>query len=172
MKQRLIVFDGPDRTGKTEMAKELARRSGVPYFKNHLETPNFDDPDYYVRCCEFVESFFLPYLAQTGASLIQDRSYPSEWVYSRAFARRRDDELVRRIDSESARLGTRIIIPHRSSYDGIEDDITSIGPKLQQIHDLYAEFADWTLCETLWLDVDDEDLEREMREVAAFMGDV
>lgn len=170
-RQYLIVWDGPDKCGKTEMAKEYSRRKGIPYFKNHRETPSFDDPDYFIRCCEFVESFFLPYLDQTRASLIQDRSWPSEYVYSRVFARRRDDKLIKRLDSEFARLGTRIIIPHRSSYVGIEDDIATISPKLQQIHDLYAEFADWTLCKTLWLNVDDEDLEREMEEVEAFMGD-
>jgi hypothetical protein len=32
----VILFDGPDKVGKTEMVKELSKRLNVPSFKNKI----------------------------------------------------------------------------------------------------------------------------------------
>jgi len=167
--QNVIIFEGPDRTGKSNIAQEVSRRLYVPYFKNKDEVKNFLDPkDYYVNVMRYADPYFLSYLKQTGHSVIIDRHYPSEWVYSTVFNRKTDMEAARRTDEAMAALGAKIVICWRSSYANREDDdfptvITE--EKLQKIHDGYVKFREWTKCESIWLNVDDENLNREVEDV-------
>lgn len=172
--QRVIIFEGPDRTGKTNIAQEVSRRISIPYFKNDAEVKNFLDPkDYYVNTLRYADPYFLSYLAQTQSSVIIDRHYPSEWVYSKVFNRKTDMKAMRRTDDFLAELGAKIVITWRSDYSNREDDqfpdvITE--KKLQLIHDAYIEFRNWTKCESIWLNVDDEDLDREVTDVINDLG--
>lgn len=167
--QKVIIFEGPDRTGKSNIAQELSHRLFVPYFKNKDEVKNFlDSKDYYVNVLRYADPYFISYLKQTGNSVIIDRHYPSEWVYSRVFKRKTDMKALRRTDEAMAALGAKIVICWRSSYANREDDdfpgvITE--EKLQKIHDGYVRFRNWTKCESIWLNVDDEDLNREVNDV-------
>ena len=75
---------------------------------------------------------------------------------------------LRGLDNNFSRLNTTIIIAQRSDYSNIVDDIDPVrlnGKKLQEIHDLYEEFSKWTSCKVVKLNVDDENLEREVAEV-------
>ena len=167
--QRVIIFEGPDRTGKTNIAQEVSRRIGIPYFKNDADIKNFLNPkDYFVNTLRYADPYFLSYLAQTKSSVIIDRHYPSEWVYSKVFKRKTDMKAMRRTDDFLAELGAKIVITWRSDYSNREDDqfpdvITE--KKLQQIHDGYVAFREWTKCESIWLNVDDENLNRETDDV-------
>ncbi len=167
--QRVIIFEGPDRTGKTNIAQEISRRINVPYFKNDAEVKNFLNPkDYYVNTLRYADPYFLSYLIQTRSSVIIDRHYPSEWVYSKVFKRKTDMKAMRRTDDALAELGAKIVITWRSDYNDREDDqfpdvITA--KKLQAIHDGYVAFREWTKCESIWLNVDDENLDREVDDV-------
>ena len=166
-----IIFDGPDMCGKTEMATALSERLGIPYFKNKSEWSAFeDDPSYFQNALKYGDTFFYSYLKQTGASVILDRSYPSEWVYSLAFERDRDIKLLRHIDDLAAKAGTRIVIPYRTCYDNIHDDVHNINSDdLKKLHDLYLGFAGWTNCKVLRLCVDSEDLLWEINSIVSFL---
>ncbi len=168
-KQKIILMEGPDRTGKTNIAQELSRRIYVPYFKNSDEVRNFLDPkDYYVNILRYADPYFISYLRQTKNSVIIDRHYPSEWVYSRVFSRKTDMEALRRTDEAMASLDAKIIICFRNDYTDRHDDhfpeiITD--NKLKLLHEGYAQFCSWTKCETHWINVDDENLDREVNEI-------
>jgi thymidylate kinase len=165
MPQRIIIYEGPDRCGKTEQAKELSRRLGIPYFKNAAEHEYFlSDPSYFLNAIRYVDTYFTSYLESSESSVILDRAWPSEWIYSQALGRQTDFELLRKLDERHASLGTVIVIPHRSSYAGVKDEYDNINDNITRIHDLYMQFAKWTKCKTVLVNVDDEDLEREMRE--------
>jgi len=168
-KQNIILFEGADMVGKTEIAKELAKKLDIPYFKNTGEWKSFLDPkDYFVNTLRYAEPYFLSYLKQTEASVILDRSYPSEWVYSKAFGRETDDNALAAIDQKFHDLGAKIIICHRSTYKGIKDDRfpDKLGSeKLEEIDRLYDKFSAWTRCSVIRLLVDDEDLEREIKDI-------
>ena len=169
-KQRIIVYDGMDRCGKTEMAKELSRRIGVPYFKNGAEHTHFlKNPEYFINAIRYVDTYFTSYLESSGASVILDRAYPSEWVYSQALNRPTDMGILRELDERHCALGTRIIIPYRQNRDKVGDDYEAVNKNSQKIHDLYQEFFKWTKCETLLLQVDHEDLELEMKDTMQFL---
>lgn len=171
-KQRVIIYDSVDKVGKTEMAMELSRRIGVPYFKNAAEHTHFlNNPGYFRDAVRYVDTYFTAYLETTGASVILDRAWPAEWVYSRALGRPTDDRVLEELDRRHAALGTRIVIPYRNDYSKCVDDYEVINKNFQRISDLYEEFALWSKCKCLLLNVDDEDIEREMKETLEFLED-
>ena len=101
-----------------------------------------------------------------------DRGYPCEKVYSAAFDRWTDHDVIDRLDEVYASMHAKIVIPRRSSYASVKDQFESITPeKLEEIDKLYVEFAHWTRCEVLMLNVDDEDLKREISEIEDFVYD-
>lgn len=167
----VVLFDGCDKVGKTEMARELSRVTGIPYFKNRSEWAAFsNDPSYFVNALKYGDPYFYNFLKDTGLSTILDRSYPSEWVYSRVYNRPTDDKTLEYVDSLAASMGLNIVIPYRTSYEGFRDEIHDIDSKhLQKLSDTYADFLKWTKCKTLHLCVDSEDLIWETRTILDFI---
>lgn len=169
----IINFAGADRSGKTEIAKELSRRLGIPYFKNQNEIVNFKSDDSYFRnVLKYGAPLLLDFLKQTGAPGIFDRSYPCEWVYSRAMGRETFPEILQKIDEEYAAAGAITIVCARKSYDGIVDDTFPdelSSKKLAEINQLYQDFCAWSKCRSFVLFVDDEDLDREISDIMKFL---
>lgn len=174
--QKIVMICGPDMTGKTQIAQELSRRTGLPYFKATSEHTSFlssrvSKNDQFLNQLRFADPRVLDLLRQTGHSVIFDRAYPCEYSYSKVLGRETDMKMLHHVDEEWANIGARVVLCHRSSYVGIEDDLdpTINAEVLQKLHDEYFTFASWTKTKLLKLNVDDEDLEREMREVLAFI---
>ncbi len=152
--QRVVIFDGPDGTGKTSIARALAKSIDVPYFKFGGEA------DYWRRgqfrtALEFDQPFMLQFLQQTKTELIWDRAYPSEWVYASVFKRETNWNLIKQLDANYAELGAWIVVPLRTSYDDNREDEFVPGYKLKELHNVYEDFCDnFTQCNTLRLYVD------------------
>jgi len=169
--QKVVVFDGPDGCGKTHIGKALSAVTGIPYFKNHDEHKYFlKDPEYFIHAIRYVDTYFTSYLEVSGASVILDRAWPSEWIYSQALGRKTDLGVLRELDTRHAALGTYIVIPFRSDYTSTKDDYDQVTKNIRKIHDYYMEFANWTRCKCLTMNVDDEDLMRELAIVKGFTG--
>jgi len=171
MSQQIVIFDGPDNCGKTNMALDLAKRTRVTYFKNKDEHKYFlSDPSYFKNAIRYVDTYFTSYLEASGNSVILDRAWPSEYVYSHVLNRPTDMAVLEALDARHAVLGTKIIIPFRTDYSMCKDDYKIVNDTIKNIHDRYHEFAEWSKCRTLLLNVDDEDLSREMDEILPFLG--
>ncbi len=173
-RQKVIIFDGPDGCGKTNIAKSLGEKLNISVFKNEMEWESFeDDPTYFKNAMIYGDPYFASYLKQTGASVIMDRWYPSEWVYPRVFHRETDHDALEKIDKVVSKLNTIIVIPYRTSYEGIKDQFESITERrMRDIDMMYTYFAAWTKCKVMRLNVDDENLEREVNEILNFMEDI
>lgn len=169
--QTIVIFDGPDGCGKTNIATELSKLVCIPYFKNRTEWTAFEKfDDYFVNAIRYADPYFISYLEQSRASVILDRAFPSEWVYSQAFGRATDFKQLIFSDRAYAALGTRIVIPVRSSYDHVRDQFSQIdAEKLREIDKLYRAFAEWTKCKTLFLNVDSENVVEQVGQIAMFM---
>lgn len=171
--QRILFFVGPDMCGKTQIAQALSRVIDVPYFKATSEHASYlSGPNQFINQLRYADMRVFDMLKQTGHSVIFDRGYPCEFVYSKAFGRETDERVLALEDESYASLGAKVVICHRSSYEGIQDDLDSNikESKLQELHNLYQEFAAWTKCDVLNLNVDDEELEREVADVLKFIG--
>ncbi len=164
----LIAFEGPDRCGKSEIAAELSRQTGVPVFKNSGEWfTDLRDPSYFKNLLVYGATFLADFMQQTKVSVIMDRNYASEWVYSKYFNRETDLEILRKVDEKFAAAGGWFVICRRKSYNGIRDDLHDYvdSETLTGIDALYDEFATWTKCKVITIWVDDEDLGREIKEI-------
>lgn len=172
--QRIVIFIGADMTGKTQIAQALSARTGIPYWKFEGEWSAFkDDPERFSRTVRYGDEYLTSFLRASGASVVKDRGYPCEWVYSRAMDRARDDEAVWHTDARYAALGADLVLCTRSSYAGVRDDMfpTELGPeRLAQIDGLYKEFAEMTRCRLVRLIVDDEDLDRQLTELRTVLA--
>lgn len=170
--QPIIFMVGPDRCGKTEIGKALARRLGLPYYKASEERNAFvNNQERFINDIRYACPARLDLLKQLGTGIVYDRGYPCEWVYSRFFNRPSSDEAVFWLDDQYAAMGARIVIPARRSFAGIQDDLNAdIGQaELERLTLLYNRFAELTACPVLKLYVDDEDLERELRDIMSFI---
>lgn len=171
---RIIIIDGPDMCGKTQIATEIARRFGYHYFKNSHERVEFGkDSDYFAKTLKYGLTYFIDFLAQTDVKVIFDRCHPSEFVYSRIFERATDEQSLEWCDSALARTGASVIIPFRTDYASVVDDSHPElvhSATLKKLHEMYVQFTLWTKIPTFWLNVDDENLEREIRDVALVLG--
>jgi thymidylate kinase len=175
-KQNIIIFEGPDGCGKSNIAAELSSQTSIPVFKNESEWEHFpkgSKTDYFLNAIRFAHPHLLQYFKQTSTSVILDRAYPSELVYSRIFGRTTDHGALRHCDDLCAEMGAKIIVPHRSSYASVVDQFDFVDEEfLKKVHDGYMDFLSWTNCDTYLLNVDDENLEREMDDITKFLGEI
>lgn len=167
LRQVIVILEGCDGCGKTNVASALARAVGIPIFKNRDEWTGFHDPNYFRLCVRHGDlGFFCAYLEQTGASVIMDRGWPSEWVYSSVFGRVTNEAALDELDMRYAAMGAVVPILLRTDYSRVIDRFEEITPQmLQKIDERYRRFAEWTRCRTRIINVDDEDLERETKEI-------
>lgn len=174
--QQLIFFVGPDMCGKTQIAQAVAFATGIPYFKATSEHTSFlssrvSKNDQFLNQLRFADPRVYDVLRQTKHSVIFDRGFPCEYAYSSVFNRETDMTMLRHMDEGYASLGANVILCHRSSYAGIQDDLDPSVEQhtLNELHDAYWEFSRWTKCKLMKLNVDDEDLNREVTEVLDFV---
>lgn len=172
--QRIIAVVGPDMCGKTEISKALSKKLGLPYYKAASEHDTYlRHPDRFVQQLRYADTRMSDFLKQTGYSVIFDRAWPCEFAYSTVFQRETDVDILHKIDDVYAKMGARVIICHRTSYEGIVDDIdpTTKEERLKKLDEAYQSFAMWTKCSTLVLNVDDENLKRELVDITKWMGE-
>jgi thymidylate kinase len=161
-RQSVIIFDSPDGTGKTNIAAALAGMLEIPYFKVNSEHQHWRDGKF-KTALEF-DQYLIQLLEQTGQSIIIDRAWPAEWVYSKVYDRETNDELLEELDDRFAKIGTNIIIPVRMDYSVARKDELVEKDMLPKLHDKYLQFSGWSHCRTIVLYVDcyDDDLRQEM----------
>jgi hypothetical protein len=172
-KQTILLCGGPDRCGKSNILAELERILKIPVFKASNEHENFlSSQDRFLLELKYSDFRMTDLLYQTGLSVLVDRSYVCEWVYSQFFNRKTDMSMLRKLDNLYSKMNAQILICTRKSFLGIKDDLDSRldEPALEKISSLYQDFIKWTKCQTYTLYVDDENLEREVDEVLRFMG--
>lgn len=172
MKQHVIALVGPDKCGKTEIGNKLSEVLGIPLFKAKSEKKKFREGEDFINEMRYSDFRMFDFLEQTGHSVILDRAWPCEWVYSQAFERATDESATLASDSSAAALGAKIIICYRTSYEGLVDEDAPDKlrqPMLEKLHMLYEDFAAVTKCRCMFLNVDDENLEREIDDILRFL---
>lgn len=172
-KQKIVILCGPDRCGKTNIIEELSRRTKIPTFKAKVQREFFvGDRKNFLPFLRYGETTILDMVEQLGSSVLFDRLWPCEWVYSRCFGRETDDNVVAKLDARYAALNALIVVCHRSSYAGIEDDDDPSVKQvtLEKLDALYHDFAKQAKTRCEFLNVDDEDLEREITQILKWMA--
>ena len=169
-----VAFIGPDMTGKSNIAAELSKQTDVPVFKNSGEwKTQLNSSEYFLNLLRFGGPFLMDFIRQTDTSVILDRFYPCEMVYSRAFGRETDDAALEWMDKNFAEVGGKFIVCIRNDYSDLVDDQypDQLPPSMLgalTIH--YRKFIEWTNCECLILETDDMDLNKQVEKIKIFLG--
>lgn len=154
--QRIVIWEGPDMCGKTNIATAYSQYSCIPLYKNSGELSHKLDSDYFVNTLRYYETHIINFISKLKIDVMFDRSYPSEWVYSQAFNRKTDGSVLHFVDETYAKMNAKIILCRRTNYDGIKDDLHSVidSEKLKRLDELYERFMNWTVCdcETIFVD--------------------
>ena len=114
---RLIIFEGPDGCGKSNIAEAISQLLNVPIFKNEDEWQHFPEKDkstYFINAIRYAHPHLLSFIKQTKTSVILDRAYPSEYVYSKIFERETDFKAIKSCDLACKQLKAKIFIFVRS----------------------------------------------------------
>lgn len=156
--KRTILVVGPDGVGKTTIVSHLAQLTGMPSFKNPTEKQIFREGGRSSLAFDYTMTHFLH---QTGFGFISDRAYVCEAVYAKVFKRDSDWDLLKRIDTAHANIGTQILYLYSSERPFKDDDI--VPPERYfdvKLH--YDEFMVNTSCE--WWSIDTRQMLRDYRD--------
>lgn len=171
----IIIFVGADMCGKTNIAHQLSRVLNIPVFKASSEHGSFlHGQDRFLTNIRVSSQYLLDFIRQTGSSVIFDREFPCEYAYSKHFNRETDIDAIMALDEGYSKLDTLIIHCKRKSFSGIRDDLDqSIDENsLNSIQRHYDDFRMISGCKWLELFVDDENIERELKEIREKMLEV
>ena len=157
-KQKIIIFEGADKSAKSTIAQELSNMINVPYFKfkvwDYFKDNKFKNATY------FDQPYILEFLKQTGYSVIIDRGYPSEYVYAQVFDRDFDRNFLEKLDIEFSKLNTTIIICFKKNNKEKDEIIPQ--DKYEKIIEKYLDFSLKTRCKVIILDTSSMDIKTQL----------
>jgi thymidylate kinase len=159
----ILIFEGPDGSGKTNIATELATRLNYQYFKNQREHKLFSEEKFYSELyhCEMAMTF-LSSVKFAGGGIVMDRFTPSEWAYSYAYNRKTNPEYILSLDKRLADLGACIIYLYKENVPDNFDDEFVTKEDITEIIDGYSDYFEKTSMQVIKLATDSEDLEAQV----------
>jgi adenylate kinase family enzyme len=167
---QIIVFEGTDFSGKSTIAKELAKRLGIPYYKNSAERVQKVQGKT-LEMSRIVAPIVIDLLRQMDAKVILDRFIASEFVYAYVDKRPYDIEMLRELDHQLALLDTTTIICYKSTYVGYVDESTP-EDRLPAILERYKEYAVWSEIQNIiFLDTTDCDTDRQISDLMKLLSE-
>lgn len=162
------MFEGPDNSGKSTIAKQFSELSGLPYYKNPRERA-LKAAGKIGLVTRYAGLWFADFIQQVPVACILDRHYISEWAYTIVEQRERDEVLLRHIDTLFAKAGAFIIICTKKNYDGYTDELTP-NHHLSPLAEVYKQFAAWSVNQRiLYIDTTDENLDEQCEIIRQFI---
>ena len=166
--QKILFFEGVDKTGKSNIAKRLSEIISVPYFKNTTENLFFTDKT--ITKYRWLDQLYLyEFLKQTRYSAIIDRGFVSDLVYTKIF-RKKNKEIIEKliiVDKLFASIGAKIIYCYKTK-NTLVDDVIDID-KYSSLSDEYDRFLKLSSCEILRLDTTDENIDEQIKRIVKWI---
>lgn len=165
MNQKIIIFEGMDRSGKSSISIELSKQLNIPRFKVQRNKYFWD-----VFCnINYLDEGVMQFIEQTGASIIFDRWTPSDFVYSKLFDRDISYRKIWEIDSRLEKLGAMLIICFKDEdkYIVDEEDKDFVNPSMySKMTELYREYATQSKIKNiLFLNTSNENIEEQVTKI-------
>jgi len=137
----IIFFEGPDRTGKSNIASALSPIVRAPVYKNKIEHALYRDniTSQFKNVVEISSVIELKF-AKLYNDIIFDRNFISEWVYGHATGREVNIDLIARLDYEYSSLGACIIYCYKLDYGTDFDDEFFDVEQMVRVSELYQEY--------------------------------
>ena len=164
----IIFFEGPDKSGKTTIAREFCKTNSFQYFKHNSQKKCFKENLFKIDL-EFSAVLLHDLLTQIKIDLVIDRNYASEYAYSRALERETNIDILRFLDDGYRILNACHIFCFKQDYSSYVDDCMKIeNLKKVQLH--YEQFyKTFTKCRYLFIDTTDENLNNQIQLIEDFL---
>jgi len=164
-KQRIIIFEGHDMVGKTEIATELGKRLNIKKYKNNKEQSRWQDK---LVSLMYGMDEIVQLLEQVGFDIIIDRFHGSEFAYSKVFNRFTSKEKIADIDERLAKMDCLIVYCFKDSKAYLEDDQDIVRvDQYDKLKVAYEHFLTETKCEYIRLNTTDENLDKQVKTIIA-----
>lgn len=172
--EKIIFFEGPDKSGKSTIAEVLARKLNLPYIPS--ETAQ-NQGDYYNDLVygELKLAKFLVQLSDGGQSIsfVKDRNWISELIYGTVYGRKVCYETLARLDELYANLNTYVIvcIKNDNKYN-LEGEPELVLENHQKLHNKYINWFYETESKypKLLLNTSDQTLNNQISIIKQFIG--
>lgn len=165
-----IIFEGPDGSGKTTIAKALSDALNIPYFK---QRKGFEraQKGRTIDITKYGDRILLDFIEQTHMSVIMDRFYPTEWVYGQVMSREVDIESLFYLDRHMMSIDPFLILCVKDDVDSyIDSDNHLHRDKVLSVLQKYYDFIEWTHIQNiLVINTTDQDLEGQLKKISTFI---
>lgn len=170
-RQQVIIFEGPDSSGKSQIGRELSKRINVPYFKNNRESKRILS-NLNSECAVYCGIYMADYLSSTGQNVIIDRFHISEYVYATVYNRETNFNDINTISRILTGIRAKVIYCYKENLDNYNDNHIEKEkiPKIKSIYDEY--FLKNCRLQTLKLKTDDQDLGKQVRKILSFLKEI
>ena len=173
----IIIFEGLDGTGKTTIAKALAEKLNLQYFKNSMHgldsmPEKYKDRAYFDNLLKYQAPLTLAFLRQClfkEKGIILDRFIPSEFAYGMALRNGTDEDLIWQIDKKLFLLGAKVIYLTKC-FNRVTQPKEFMYSELVKIRTYYQIYKSTTLMPWLWLDTTSENLSYQITEIVHFLS--
>ena len=162
-----VILEGCDKVGKTNIAAALSNVLDISVYKSGRENKLFHEKDGQYNVLKYGVYEQLQMVSALNLSVIFDRLFPSEWVYSKVYHRNSDDTLVLSYDSWWNEIDGKIIFLDKPEMDG-EDELIS-QDKYQEIRALYEDYKKLTVCKHITIDTSDYNLDKQVYTIMEFL---
>lgn len=150
-----FIFDGPDGSGKTTLAKRISKELNLPYHKNPYEHSEWKHPERYKLMLRYTDLYFLTYLKNSGSDVVLDRCWTTEWVYSQVFNRGFDESFLKELDELTLQVpDSVVIITTRTSQPKESDELEGVDENWKKIRDKYFDLASWTKNKVIYINTE------------------
>jgi len=160
-KQTIIIFEGHDMSGKTHIAEALSKKLNIPIFKMNRTKYFWDPLSYQTYATEAITQM----LEQTKQSVILDRSFPSDYLYSKLFKRPYDYEKHWITDGRFAAMDTLIVYCYKNEefylHDEEDKEFISV-TDYNRMKAIYDDFFISSCCRHCELNTSDENLDEQL----------
>ena len=165
MKQKIIILEGHDRSGKSHIAEALSLRTNIPLYKAH-RNKHWWDP--IVNIHYFTEAV-TQFLEQTKTSVILDRWMGSDYMYSKLFDRDISFRKIFELDERFAKMNALLVICFKDESCYIEDkeDFEYVNTTMySKMTALYREYCEQSKIKNiLFLNTSDENIENQLKAI-------
>lgn len=167
--QKVIIFDGHDKSGKSTIAAALSKELSIPIFKVQRDK-RWWDPEINLK---YLTEGVTQFIEQTGVSVILDRWVSSDYMYSKLFKRHINYEKIWEIDERLSKLDTLIVHCYKDSSAYIEDeeDADYVDPSMY--YEMTTQMFDFTAeskCKTLQLNTSNANLREQLDAIKKEIG--
>lgn len=166
IKHNILIFVGPDNTGKTEISKELSLKLNYQYYKNNVEHEHFKNKDNFNNILNYHGPAFVDFLTtiKIEEGLILDRFIPCEYAYAKTYNREYNEPLIFDLDDKLSKLNSVIIYCYKNSYKDFVDEVVEL-KDMETVKKYYEEYFNKTKIPVIKIETSSENLELQINEI-------